>query len=237
VRWQEVALRLTLIVGLAVAIAYGVDARFAAPLGFLAIAATAELAIRPYAANAVDRLLLGCGAVVTTLILAGLGLNLTPWGLTRTTWTATWTILSIGVLAWRRKLGTSVRKPAARIGPFSLWLFSASLIFVVAGIVAVAGVRHFNRQPVVAFALVSTSADAVVVEIDATSITERYRIVAMSRASGAHQYFSAPFTITSGGNGKRVFERVPINIAGVWMIDLESANNGAIVRRLKVDVR
>jgi hypothetical protein len=230
VRWQEVALRLTLIVALLVAVAYDVNVWIAAPLGLLAIATTAELAIRPYAANAVDRLLLGCGTVVTTLILAGLGLNLTPWGLTRTTWTVTWTILSIGVLAWRRELGAGIRS-------FGLWVLSASLIFVVAGILAIAGVRHSNRQPFVAFALVSTSANAVVVEIDAKSITERYRIVAMSKVSGARKYFSAPFTVRSGGDGVRVFEHVPINIAGVWIINLESANNGAIVRWLKVDIR
>jgi hypothetical protein len=235
-RWQEVALRLALIYGLLAAIAYDVNIWIAAPLGLLAIAATAELAIRPYAANAVDRLLLGCGAVVTTLILAGLGLNLTPWGITRMTSAATWTILSIGVLAWRRGFGTSVGKSAGGIRSFGPWVFLASLVIVAAGMLALAGVRQWNRQPVLAFALVSTSPDVVVVEIESTSINERYRIVATSKALGAHQYFSSPLIIRSGGDGTRVFERVPINTAGVWIIDLKSANTGSTVRWLKVDV-
>jgi uncharacterized membrane protein len=115
-------LRLALIVGLPVAIAYNAATWIAAPVGLMAIAATVELAVRPYAANVIDRLLLACGAVVTTLILVGLGLNLTSWGLTRGTWTVAWTILSIGVLAWRRGLGAGIRKPAAGI----CWCRSAS---------------------------------------------------------------------------------------------------------------
>jgi hypothetical protein len=236
VRWQEVALRLALIVGLCVAIMYDVTIWIAASLCLIAIAVTAELAVRPYATSAVDRLLLSCGAVVTTLILVGLGLNLTPWGLTQATWTVAWSILSIGVLAWRRRLRSDLGRPTARITSVGLWASLACLIIVGAGMLALAGVRHWNRQPVLAFSIVSTSADAVLVEIDATSITERYRIVANSRVSGARQYFGAPLTIGSGGDGERVFMHVPINVPGVWIIRLESANNGRTLRWLKVNV-
>jgi hypothetical protein len=112
----------------------------------------------------------------------------------------------------------------------------ASLVIVVAGMLALAGVRQWNRQPVLAFALVSTSPNVVVVEIESTSINERYRIVATSKTLGANQYFSSPLIIRSGGDGTRVFERVPINVAGVWIIDLKSASTGSTLRWLKVDV-
>ena len=49
VRWQEVTARLALICGLFVMIVYNVNVWATAPVGLLAIAATVELAIRPYA--------------------------------------------------------------------------------------------------------------------------------------------------------------------------------------------
>jgi hypothetical protein len=236
VRWQELALRLALIVGLFVAITYEVNVWILAPLGLIGIAATAELAIRNYVNNAVDRLLLGCGTVVTVFILAGLLLNLTPWGLTRMTWAVFWTTLSIGVLAWRRKLGINVGRPGA-IRPFGPWLFSAILLFALAGVLAIAGVRAWSEQPVLAFAFSSTNSNDVVVEIDSTSINDIYRIVAKSKVSGAHQYSSKPLTVRSPGTGSRLYEHVPVNVDGIWTIDLESANTGAVVRWLRVDVK
>ena len=236
-RWQEVALRLTLIACLCGAIGYNVAEWIIAPVGLMAIVATAELAVRPYGRNGIDRLLLGCGAVVTTLILTGLILAITPWGLTATTWTVAWTILSIGVLIWRRRLGISVRRPAVKTGPLSVWLFAASAILIGAGMLALAGVRDWNRQPVMAFALESTDAHSVVVGIDAASSYERYRIEAISEVPGARRYLSAPFTVSAGGDGKRILERVPTNTLGFWTIRLESASNGAVLRWLRVDVR
>ena len=97
-RWQELALRSALIVSPFGAVASGLPAWLTAPLSLLSIATTAELAVRPYAVNVVDRVLLGCGAVVTTLILLGIVLNLTPWGLTLATWNLAWLIVSAGVL-------------------------------------------------------------------------------------------------------------------------------------------
>jgi hypothetical protein len=236
VRWQELAIRSTLIFGLLTAIIFDVTVWIAAPLGLVAIAATAELAVRPYAANAVDRLLLSCGAVVTALILAGLVLNLAPWGLSRATWAITWTVLSIGVLAWRKGLRTRIRGRTARVGSFSPWIFSASLIVVAAAILALVGVRYWNRQPALAFTFVNASANEVTVAIDATSVTERYRIVAISNVSGARRYSSAPLAMRPGENGIHVIERVPVNVSGIWMIGLESIDNDAIVRRLIINL-
>jgi hypothetical protein len=235
-RWQEITLRAALIIGLLAAIAYDIDIWIAAPLGLLTIAVTAELAIRPYAASSIDRLLLGCGITITASILIGIGLNLTPWGLTRITLTIAWTIVNFGVLAWRRKLSTHIGKSVSGIISFGPWVLLASVILIAAGVLAVAGVRQWNRQPVLAFALISTSPDSVVVEIDSTSLSNRYRIVAASKSSGARQYSSAPLTVKSGRDGQRIFERVPINVAGVWTINLESVNDGTVVRWLKVDV-
>lgn len=243
-RWPEVTLRLALLAGLLVAAAYHASGLITAPLGLLAITATAELGIRPWAQGAIDRLLLGCGAMVTALILTGLVLNLTPWGLTRMTWAIGWAILSVGVLTWRRDLGFEGWPHAVRIWPhavrirsFGLWFFAAGLIVVVAGILATAGIRHWSRQPDLAFSLVSANSGAVVVEIDATSTVETYRIVGTSAASGAQRYVSAPLTIRSGGNGVRVRRRLPINTAGSWKISLEAADTGQVVRWLKADVR
>lgn len=236
-RWPEVTLRLALLAGLLVAAAYNASGLITSPLGLLAIAATAELGVRPWAQGALDRLLLGCGAVVTALILTGLVLNLTPWGLTRMTWAIAWAILSVGVLAWRRGLGFEGWPRAARIRSFGLWLFAAGLIVVVAGILAIAGIRHGSRQPDLAFSLVSADSGAVVVEIDATSTAETYRIVGTSAAPGTQRYVSAPLTIRSGGDGVRVVRRLPINTAGSWKISLEAADTGRVVRWLKADVR
>lgn len=236
-RWQEVILRLALIYGFLAAIAYGLTAWFTAPLGLLAIAATAELAIRPYAADAVDRLLLGCGGVVAVLIIAGLLLNLTPWGLTRVTSTVTWTILSIGILAWRRGLGTGIKKPTGRMKSFVPWSIAASLIIIAAGILALAGVQRSSRQPDLAFALVSTGPHAVVVEIESTGVNEAYRILATSDEPGARQYVSSPLIVKPEGLQTRVLARVPVNIIGTWTIALKSATSGATVRWLKVEAR
>lgn len=236
-RWQEVTARLALICGLFVMIVYNVNVWATAPVGLLAIAATVELAIRPYATNTVDKVLLGCGAVVAAFILAGLGLNLTPWGLTRTSWVVAWTIASLGVLAWHRGLGTLPMKPAVGIWSFGPWAFAACFLIIVAWLLALAGVRQWSRQPVLAFALVSSSPTKVVVEIDSTSIGDRYRISATSKISGARRYLSAPVTVRSSGAATNVLHSVPVNAPGVWIIQLKSASDGTTMRWLKVDVR
>jgi hypothetical protein len=236
VRWYEIAIRLTLIVSLFTAVIYDPNLWIAAPLGLIAVAATAELAIRPYATNGTDRLLLACGGAVTALILVGLGLNLTPWGLTRLTWNAAWAILSIGVLVWRRGLRTRIGPLPAGFRSIGFWLFPVSLIFVLAGSIALAGVQQWNRKPVLAFSLESITANTVVVRIDATSITDRYRIAAISTSSGAKRYLSAPFTVRSGGDGEHILQRVQVNVAGVWKISLESASDGTTVRWLKLHI-
>jgi len=235
-RWQELALRLVLIVSPFGAVASGLPAWITAPLSFLSIAATAELAVRPYARSAVDRTLLGCGTVVTTLILIGIILNLTPWGLTLATWNVAWLIVSIGVLIWRRKLATHVDLPATGLRASAVWVIVAVLIIVAAGMLALAGVRHTARQPLLAFALVSKGSNSVVVEIEATSTTGRYYITATSNAVGAHRYLSALFTVRAGENGESVRQHVPINTAGIWTINLESADSSSVVRWLRVDV-
>lgn len=205
-RWPEVAARLALIAGLAAAITLGVTVWITAPLGLLAIAAVAELAVRPYAASPADRLLLGCGAVVTVLILAGLALNLTPWGLTRATWTGTWLLVSAGVLVWRRDLRTHVRWPGAWLKSSGIWVISASLILVLAVVVALAGVRRWDQRPTLAFSVVSQTTNAVVVEIDATSTAGEYEILASSDTP-PRRYASASVDLDAGGGGRRLRDR------------------------------
>jgi hypothetical protein len=236
VSWREVALRLALITGVFGVIAYNPAGWITAVLGFAAIVATAELAVRPYAANAIDKLLMGSGGVVTALIIVGLGLTLTPWGLTRLTADVAWLVVNLSVLFWRRRLGTSLRLPGAELRFLSAWTVATGLIVAGGVVLAAAGVRHWNQRPALAFALVSKSADSVVVEIEATSVTGRYQIVAGSTVFGAHPYSSSVLTVRAGGDGEQLQERVPINITGVWRITLRSADDSSPVRYLIVNV-
>jgi hypothetical protein len=208
-----------------------------AALGLIAIAVTAELAVRPYATNAADRLLLSCGAAVTSLILIGLVLNLTPWGLTKTTWSSAWLIVSAGILIWRRERRTKIRPLTAREWTLSAWVISASLIFGAAAVLAITGVRHANQQPDLAISVISRSAHTITVEIEATSTTGGYQITATSNQKKAHRYSSPVISVRAGGNGERIQERLPVNVAGIWTIDLLSADNGSMIRQLKVDTR
>ena len=235
-RWGEIAWRSALIAGLFGSVAASLAAWITAVLGFAAIAATAELATRPYAANLIDKLLMGSGAVVTAFIIVGLGLTLTPWGLTRTTADVAWLVLSLGVLIWRRQLGTRITLPAAEIRSLGIWVILAGVILAGGAALAAAGVRHWNQRPALAFALVSKNANSVVVEIEATSVTGRYQIVASSKVHGAQQYSSPLLRINAGGDGERLREQVPINIAGAWTIDLQSADDSSVVRYLIVNV-
>lgn len=234
-RWLEVVARLALIAGLAAAITLGVTVWITAPLGLLGIAAVAELAVRPYAASPADRLLLCCGAVVTVLILAGLGLNLTPWGLTRATWTGTWLLVSAGVLVWRRDLHTHLRWPGAWMKSSGVWVIPASVILVFAVIVALAGVRRWDQRPALAFSVVSQTTNAVVVEIDATSTAGEYEILARSDTHRGG-YASASVDLNAGGGGQRLRERLPVSTSGAWTIDLRSVARKATVRWIKVNV-
>jgi hypothetical protein len=236
VRWREVALRLTLAVGLFGVVVYNRVGWLTAVLGLMAIIATAELAVRPYATNAIDKLLIGSGAVVTTLIIIGLGLALTPWGLDRITVDIAWLLVSLVVLGWRRRLRTSIRLPMIEMRSLSVWVVSASLILAVGIVVALAGVRYWNQRPALAFSVVAKSANYVVVEIEATSVTGQYHIVADSKTQGARRYSSSLLTIKADGNGELLQKRVPINIAGSWTIDLQSAADDSVVRLLIVNV-
>lgn len=236
-RWTEIALRLGLTASLFGAVIYGVSVWIIAPLGLISIAVTSELAVRPYATNAADRLLLSCGAIVTTFIVIGLGLNLTPWGLTRMTWSLAWLVISIGVLIWRREVRTSFKLlPMAEWRALSLYMVSASLILIAAVILALAGVRQWDRKPVLALSVVSKSADAVVVEIEAASITGRYQISAVSSHPKKLQLLGPLLTVNAGSSGVQIRERVRVDTAGIWTINLKSVNSGVVARTVKVDV-
>jgi hypothetical protein len=231
----EIAVRLMLMGGLCAAIWSGVTVWLAVPLALIAITATTELAVRPYTTNALDRLLLGCGAIVTALIIVGLGLNLTPWGLTKTTWNVAWLALSIGVLTWRRGLRTFFSWPPPRTRALSGWLISAALIIAAAVIVSVAGVQRWDRKPLLAFSVVSESSNSVIVEIEANSISGTYQITAMPQASRKDSYRSAPFTVNAGSGSEQLRERVPLDVPGkTWKINLVSVSDGSIARLLLV---
>jgi hypothetical protein len=231
----EITVRLLLIGGLCAAIWSGVTVWLAVPLALIAITATTELAVRPYTANAVDRLLLGCGAIVTALIIIGLGLNLTPWGLTKATWNVAWLALNVGVLAWRRRLGTGFGWPPPRMRALSGWLIAATLMIAASVAVSVAGVQRWDQKPVLAFSVVSESSNSVVVEIEATSISGAYQITAVPQASEKGSYRSAQFTVNAASGSEQLRERVPLDVPGrTWEINLVSVSDGSIARWLRV---
>ena len=234
----EVIVRLALIAALPAVIAVSPVVWVTAPVALVAIAATAELAVRPQADDPASRLLLACGAVVTVLILAGLALNLLPWGLTRLTWAVAWLVVSLAVLVWRRGAATDLswrhgldraRGPGLALG---LWMTTAAVILVGAVLLAQAGVRNWDRKPVLAFSVVSRTTQSVVVQIQATSITDRYRIVATEQKKPAGHYTSQFFTVAAGGTGVQLDKQVPLSGSGQWSIDLQSG--GTTVRKLLV---
>jgi hypothetical protein len=237
----EVLFRAVLNAGIAATIASGPSVWIATPLFLAGIALTGELAIRPYARNGIERTLLVCGATVTALILIGLCLNLTPWGLTRGTWAFSWLVVSTAVLIWRRASGTlieagRIRSYCARHWLTGLYGLAAAAIFVVAGTIAMSGVRIWSQKPMLAFALVSKNSSAVVVKIDAISTNTTYRIVAKSGNGKAYHYSSPPILVHAGGGGQSLDESVPVNVPGRWIIDLNVVNGPTGVRELIVDV-
>lgn len=233
----ELVLRIALIVAAASAGFVGdVSVWIMGALGLAAIAATAELAIRPYATSLIDRLLLACGGVVTTLILLGLLLSFMPRGVTRVAWTDALLILSLSVLARRIELGSHLKLPAAPIGVLGVSIAVAAIIIIAAVALALAGVRHWDRQSLLALSLVSSSSNAVVVDIEAVSVTGNYRVVATSYDSGRKRYVGRSFHVSVGGSGEQFQERVPINGPGRWTIDLELARRTNVLRELIVNV-
>ena len=237
----ELFLRAVINVCTIAAIAFGMSVWIATPL-FLAVAgAAAELSVRPYARNGIEKLLLSCGAAVTTLILVGLCLNLTPWGLTRGTWAVSWLVISAVVLFWRRTSGTVIRSDDIRFYIARHWLIGlyglgALAIFLAAGYIAIAGVRSWNQRPILAFSLVSESATNIVVKIDAVSMTGAYRIVAQSGSRHSQRYSSPPILVSADGNGRALDESVPVNVPGRWTIYLNPVDGSSSSRELIVDV-
>jgi len=237
----EVFLRAVLNACILVTIALGLSAWISTPLFLAGVAVTGELAVRPYARNAVDRVLLICGSTIVALILIGLFLNLTPWGLTRGTWAFSWLVVSSAVLIWRRASGASIaadriRRYCARHWLTGLYGIAAVAIFVVAGIIAMSGVRAWSQKPMLAFSLVSKNSSVVVVRIHAVSTNGTYRIVAESGNPHAHLYSSPAILVSAGAKGEAFNESVPVNVSGRWTIYLNAINGSTGLRVLIVNV-
>jgi hypothetical protein len=237
---RELIVRAALNVAIVAAIAAGLSPWFATPLFLVGVAATAELAVRNYSANGVEKALLICGATVTAFILVGLFLNFTPLGLTRASWGASWLVISTGVLVWRRDSATPIRRDDIKSYILRHWVIglygiAALAIFVGAVYLAMAGVWSSNQRPMLAFSLVSKSASQVVVKINATSTTGTYRIVAQSGNRPPH-YSSSPISVNADGNGETLVENVPVNVPGRWTIHLNSVNGSNSSRELIINV-
>lgn len=233
----EVLVRLILIAGSACINLDGhINAWVSGSVGLVSMLATAELAIRPYGAKVFDRLLLMAGSLVTTFIILGLLLNLTPWGLTLETWNAAWGVVSIFVLVWRRGDRTHIVIPRKFLNVFSLSIVIAIIIIIGAGVLAIDGVKKWDEKSVLSFSLVSSSSTSVVTQINATSISGSYSIAAFSQTNKASHYTSRLFSISAGSDGQMIRERIPVRTKGRWVIDLDSADGGKVVRELIIDV-
>ena len=205
-------------------------------IGLASIAATAELAVRPYGSKVVDRMLLAAGSLIVTIILLGLLLNFTPWGLTRGTWNIAWAVVGISVLIWRRRIRTKVRLRKIPINALSLSIVAAAVIIVGAAALAASGVHKWDGQSKMSFSLAAVSSTTVATEIDATSWSGNYSIVAFLQDHEQTRYTSKPFEVTGGRGGVTVQEQVPIEAKGRWVIALEPAGGGTAIRELIVDI-
>jgi hypothetical protein len=205
-------------------------------ISLISIAATVELAVRPYGSKVADRLLLAAGGLIVTLVLLGLALNLLPWGLTRGTWNITWALLSILVLFWRRGALTGIRFPRIPINVLSLSIAAAAVIIAGAAALAASGVHKWEGQPALAFSLAGVSSTGVATEIDATSVSGSYNIVSMYQFDKHTYYTSKPFEVTADQNGTTLREQVPVAGKGRWVIYLYQAGSSKALRELIVDV-
>lgn len=233
----EVLIRLILIAGSACINLDGhINVWISGIVGLVSILATAELAVRPYGAKVFDRLLLMAGGLITTFIILGLLLNLTPLGLTLETWNAAWGVISVSVLIWRRGNRTQIVVPKGFVNVFSLSVVVAIIIIIGAGVLAIDGVRKWDEKSVLSFSLVSSNSTSVVTQINATSISGSYSIAAFSQTNTASHYTSRPFSISAGRDGQMIRERIPVKANGRWVIDLDSADGDKVVRELIIDV-
>lgn len=233
----EVLVRLILIAGsVCINLDGHVNVWISGSIGLVNMLATAELAIRPYGAKVFDRLLLTAGGLVTGFIILGLLLNLTPLGLTLGTWNAAWGVISIVVLIWRRGNRTHIAVPGRFFNVFSLSIVVAIIIIIGAGVLAIDGVKKWDEKPVLSFSLVSSSSTSVLTQINATSIDGSYTIAAFSRTNAASHYTSRPFSISAGSDSQIIRERIPVRAKGPWVIDLDSAGGGRVVRELIINV-
>jgi hypothetical protein len=233
----EIAVRVLLIlVSAGVSLSGSVNVWISGVVSLLGIAATVELMVRPYADYMVARVLLACGALATTLILVGLLLNVTPWGLTRTSWAITWLSFSFCVLWLRRRSRTNWNRPVIKMNFLIFSIIVAALILIGSVLVALAGVRDASRKPLLSFSLVSVTPKNVVVEISATSLSGRYSIITMQSNSTVPRYSSMQFSVKAGSKGLTVKESVPIPTAGRWVVNLQDESDRRVVRELIVDV-
>lgn len=237
----ELVLRAILNVCVAVTIGLGLNAWIAIPLFLAGVVTTGELAARSNARDGVEIILLICGGTVTTAILIGLLLNLTPWGLTRVTWAVCWFVVSSAVLVRRRTSGTSIPIDRIRSNFRHHWItglygLAALAIFVVAVLIARAGVRIDSQKPLLEFSLVSKSSSSVVVQIHAISTDGAYRITAESASLHARHYSSPPIRVNAGPDGQTLNESVPVNVAGRWEIYLNVISGSSGSRELIIDV-
>jgi hypothetical protein len=233
----EVAVRLVLILGSAgINLDGHANPWISGIISVASIAATAELAVRPYGSKVLDRLLLAAGSLVVTLLLLGLLLNLLPWGLTRGTWNLTWAVLSILVLVRRRGVLTGIRFPRIPINVLSLSIVAAAAIIAGAAALVASGVHKWEGQPALSFSLAAVSSKTIATEIDATSMSGSYSIVSIVQYSKKAYYTSKPFEVTAGRSGATLRERVPIGGKGRWIIDLEPAGGGKALRELIVNI-
>ena len=225
--------RLLLLVVAALLAILGAPTWLTGPVGLVSLAATAELAVRPYAVTATDRLLWAMGALLVTLILAGFVLNVPAAGLSRTSWNLAAGAIGVVVLLRRREyLAASGRIPlpavtarSTLVGLVLVGLLSMSVVLIVKG------ARAGDRAAIVSLSLVSIQRDRVVVRISSETTSATYRIVASDRP-GKARYVGPLFQVMAG---IPLEEAIPASPNSRWQIVLNAPSDPGFSRTLIVD--
>jgi len=173
--WVGMALRFALVVAAACAALTG-PALVAYLLGAGALVLTADVALRRWATDWPDGLVMGAGCVLVGLVLVGLAADAWPGGVDRTGWAvgvamAESAILLAALLSRKRVSRLRLHLPA-RLG----W-YGAGVALVLAGFAMSIVAERNNEQAPVTLSVPSSNATGVVIAITSSDPSGPYTLV------------------------------------------------------------
>jgi hypothetical protein len=222
---REIALRVIIAVAAAATTVLGAPPLVAAPIGIASVVATSELAARIPTRPARERAMLAAGFPLVALVLLSLLLNTLPWGLTPASWSVSWAIGSLVAIALRHRTprGWRIDRPSPRA---FAWLLPPLVIVLAAVALSLRG-TVIEDQPPLALGLLSRSASAATVSVDAGSHPGDYRI--RVAAPGTSAVLGPPFTLQRSEHRKL---SVPLAAGAPNVISLLDARTGLELRRV-----